>query len=55
MRRLTIWKRILREIVIIAVGTLIFLGLAASIGIDRSEQPVASGQPASPPLSMFGE
>ncbi len=55
MGRLSMGRRIVRELVIIAVGTLIFLGLAASVGIDRSEQPVASGQPTSTPLSTPGE
>ena len=47
------YRRILRELVIIAIGTLVFIGMAASIGLDRSQQPVAAGRPASLPLSIF--
>ncbi len=43
------WRQILTELAIVAVETALLIGLAASIGIDRPDRPVAAGQEMSAP------
>jgi hypothetical protein len=45
------WRQILAEAAIVALGTALLIGLTASIGVDRVEQPAVAGREA-PALSL---
>ena len=43
------WKHILFEAAVVAVGTALLLGLTATIGIDRTDRPAEARQEVSTP------
>ena len=40
------WKRILAEAAIVLLQTVLLLGLTATLGVERGEQPAASSEPS---------